>query len=86
MLADSITLRTGDSHSILDMQSNCILNPAGNILIGDHVWIGRRVTLLKNTSVNNGSVIGTRSLVNKSFEEKNIILAGIPARKVKSNI
>lgn len=46
MLADSIVFRTGDSHSILDIQTGCILNPAGDITIGDHVWIGQGVTFL----------------------------------------
>lgn len=86
MLADSIIFRTGDSHSILDMQTNRILNRAGSIVIGNHVWIGQGVTLLKNTFVGGGSVIGTRSLVNKSFEDENIVLAGVPAKKVKSGI
>jgi acetyltransferase-like isoleucine patch superfamily enzyme len=86
MLADSIVFRTGDSHSILDMQTNRVLNRAGNIVIGDHVWIGQGVTLLKNSVVQNGTVIGTRSLVNKSFEDTNIILAGVPAKIVMSEI
>ena len=86
MLADSIVFRTGDSHSILEMHTNRILNTAGSIVIGDHVWVGQGVTMLKNSFVGSGSVIGTRSLVCKSFEDENVILAGVPAKKIKSGI
>lgn len=85
MLADTIIFRTGDSHSILDVNDN-ILNPAGNISIGDHVWIGQGVTVLKNSAVGPGCVIGTRSVVNKEFKEGNLIIAGIPAKEVKAGI
>ena len=86
MMADSIVFRTGDSHSILEMQTNRLLNRAGTIVIGDHVWIGQGVTMLKNSFVGAGSVIGTRSIVNKSFDDENIILAGVPAKKIRSGV
>lgn len=85
MFAKTIIFRTGDSHTILDNNDN-ILNPAGNITIGNHVWIGQGVTLLKNSTVGQGSIVGTCSVVNKEFKEENIIIAGVPAKKVKSGI
>ena len=86
MLSDSIVFRTGDSHSILDIDTGERINNPGDIFISNHVWIGQGVTVLKNTFIGSGSVIGTRSVVNKRFEDENIIIAGVPSRKVKSNV
>jgi acetyltransferase-like isoleucine patch superfamily enzyme len=86
MLADSIVFRTGDSHSILDAVSGEVLNPAGDILVGDHVWIGQGVTLLKNSRVASGSVVGTRSLVTRDFREEGSVIAGVPAKEIRSGI
>ena len=33
----------------------------------------------------NGIAIGANSLVNKSFEEQNIAIAGCPAKKISNN-
>ena len=43
-------------------------------------------SLLKGSYVNTGSVVGYGSVVTRKFIEKNIIIAGNPARKVKENI
>ena len=56
------------------------------VTIGDNVWIGARSTILKGTAIANGCIIGASSLVNKSFEKENSLIAGNPARIVKENI
>lgn len=48
LFSSSIVVRTGDSHSILDEDGNRI-NPSKSVMIGDHVWIGNQVTILKGT-------------------------------------
>ncbi len=86
MFADSIVCRTGDSHSIYDLATGLRLNSAGNIEIGSHVWLAQGVTILKKSVVSKGSVVAAKSVVNKKFHESNILIAGIPAKKVKSGI
>lgn len=44
------------------------------------------VNILKNTHIDNGCIIGTGSIVTKSTEEPNCIYAGIPAKKIKTEI
>lgn len=86
MLASNIIFRNGDSHPIYDRNSGVRLNNAGSISIGDHVWIGQDVLILKNTSIPLGSIIGAKSLVNKAFSAEHSIFAGIPAKIVKENV
>lgn len=86
MLADSIVFRTGDSHSIYDLATGVRLNSASNIEVGNHVWLAQGVTILKKSVISKGSVVAAKSVVNKKFDESNILIAGIPAKKVKSGI
>lgn len=54
-----------------------------SINIGSDVWIGDNVIILPNVSVGHGAVIGAGSIISKNVEPYNIV-AGIPARKIKS--
>ena len=79
-------IRNNDGHVILDKTTGEVLNPPEDIVIGDNVWVGARVMILKGAVVPNGSVVGAMAMVNKKFEEENILIAGVPAKKVRSNI
>lgn len=80
-----IEFRTNDSHNIIG-KNNKRLNLAKNITINDHVWICQKCLILKGTYINENCIIGAMSLINKYFEEKNAVIAGIPAKIVKTNI
>ncbi len=85
MFSWNIIMRTGDYHTIIDTQTNEMTNPNGNITIGNHVWVGSDVMILKNTNIPDNTIIGTRALVNKNFTEPNTIIAGTPAKIIKQN-
>ncbi len=85
LFSAEIVLRTGDSHSLLDSNGNRI-NFAQNITIGNHVWIGYRVLINKGVNISDNSIIGTGSVVTKSFDESNVVIAGVPARIVKKDV
>ncbi len=85
MFSDNIEVRTGDSHSILDENGRRI-NPSFDVKIDNHVWVGHGATILKGVHILENCIIGTQAVVTKSFDEKGIVLAGNPARKVKENI
>lgn len=85
LFSNQITFRTGDSHSILD-KNGARINHAENIYIGNHVWIGQQVIVLKGAIIEDESVVGTNALVTGKKFKPNVILAGIPAKVIKENI
>jgi len=86
LFAANNIVRTSDSHVIYDINTNEIKNYEKPIVIGNHVWICEGCAILKGTVINDNSVIGTKSVVNKEFNEENIIIAGVPAKIIKKNI
>lgn len=52
------------------------------VKIGNDVWVGTGVTILKGSQINDGAVIGANALV-RSTIESNAIAVGIPARILK---
>ena len=50
LFSSDIQLRTGDSHSVLDMEGRRI-NASQDITVGDHVWVGTRAFLTKGAKV-----------------------------------
>lgn len=86
MFSHDVDVRTTDSHSILDLQGNRI-NPSEDVIIGNHVWIGIRVTILKGVTIADNCIVAACSLVSSKKELKNnSILAGVPAVIVKNDI
>lgn len=85
LFASGIILRNHDGHHIFDKASEKRLNYAGNIKIGNHVWLGEGAVLLGSASVGNNSVVGMMSVTSSSFPD-GTILAGNPARVIKQDI
>lgn len=74
-----------DVHTILDMNGN-ITNYGKSIEIQDHVWIGKDCKFGKNTKISKNSIVGWNSVVTKEFNETNVIIAGNPAKVVKTDV
>nr|WP_314493668.1 DapH/DapD/GlmU-related protein [uncultured Chryseobacterium sp.] len=55
----------------------------GEVTIEDNVWIGEGVCILPGVTIGANSIIGANSVVNKSFP-KNSVIAGIPAKLIKT--
>lgn len=85
LFSGDVHFRTGDSHSVLDREGRRI-NPSEDICIGDHVWVGTKVTCLKGARVAANSILAACALVTGAFEEPHCTLAGVPARVVKRDV
>lgn len=55
----------------------------GAPVIGDNVYIGPGTKIFGGIRLGNNIKIGANAVINKSFEEDNIVLAGVPAKIVK---
>ena len=87
MISRGIEIRTTDVHKVYDVHTNKQLNLATqDITIGQRVWIAANVTISKNVQIADGCIIGAGAFVNKSITTPNCLLAGIPARVVKTDV
>lgn len=85
LFSDGILLQSADQHGIVDIPTGRITNNRiRKINIGDHVWVGRKSTLLPDVSVGKGAVIGAGSIVSKNIPDT-CIAAGVPAKVIKKN-
>ncbi len=58
--------------------------PVSPIEIGDDVWLGANVTILKGAKIGSGCVVAANSVVVQGDWPANSVLAGAPAKVVKS--
>lgn len=82
-LSRNVKVMTSDGHPIF--QNGERINPAKDIVIKRHTWIGDNVTILKGVSIGEGCVIGINSTVVKDIPAKSVAV-GNPAKVVKENI
>ena len=85
MISSGVVVRTADGHGIYNKETKEHLNNPGDVVVGDHVWIGSGVRLSKGVKIHHGSVIGQEAVVTKDIEP-NTINVGIPARTVNTGI
>lgn len=85
MFAHSTQIRSTDSHSIVDLEGRRV-NPAKDVIIGDHCWIGLQCIILKGTEIPPHCVVAAGAVCSKKFTETNCVIAGNPAKVVKREI
>lgn len=85
MLASQNQVRADDGHPIFDVTTGTRINPAKDIHIGSHVWMGAQSVALGGANVGDGSVIGFGSIVTGVILN-NCIAVGSPARTIRQDI
>jgi acetyltransferase-like isoleucine patch superfamily enzyme len=80
MASDNVYIRDNDGHNF---NIDGITNKNKSIEIGNNVWLGRNVIVLKGVQIGNNVVIGAGSVVAKDIP-CNCIAAGNPAKVIKS--
>lgn len=78
MVGGGAEIGNSDSHSLIDAVSGERLNPARDVVIGDHVWIGAGAWVTKGARIGARSVIASRSRVVGVLPE-GVVAAGSPA-------
>ena len=77
LLSNQIVIRSGDSHSIIDLATCNRINKAQDVIVEDHTWIGNDVKILKGAHIGSGSVIATGAIVTSGNYPPNSIIGGI---------
>ena len=84
LFSDKIEIWASDTHSIYD-RDGIFLNPELPIIIGDNVWVGSHVKILKGVTIGDGAIIGMNSLVTKNIQPKSLNV-GSPTRCIKKDV
>lgn len=84
MFSGDVEIWNTDSHLITDENGNA-QNPSRPVCIGDRVWVGKHVKILKGASIGDDSVLGMNAVVTHTVPS-NSIAAGNPARIVKNGV
>lgn len=85
MLAGEIAFQSNDQHAVFQMHDLAKCNIKNDIVVGDHVWIGLRSTMLPGARVGQGSIIGAGSVVTGLIPEWSLA-AGVPCRVLRSDV
>lgn len=79
-IAHSFIVMDSDFH-----QSNSDNEMTAAVYIGNHVWIGARVTILKGVRIGDGAIIAAGAVVIRDIPPR-CLAVGNPARIVKENV
>lgn len=85
MFSLHIHLRNAAGHGIYDGATGKRIAKGQSLIIGDHVWLGWGVMVVKGLKIGCGSMIGGGSIVSRDIPEK-CLAAGNPAKVIRENI
>ena len=85
MVAQHAEIRNSDSHTIIDSETGRRLNPAADVAIGDHVWVGLGAFVFKGARIGDGAIVAAGSLVTGPVPPA-CIAAGTPLRVLRENV
>jgi acetyltransferase-like isoleucine patch superfamily enzyme len=58
-------------------------DPSEPIYIGDFCWLGANCVILPGVNLGSHVIIAAGAVVTKSFKENDIVIGGVPAKKIK---
>jgi acetyltransferase-like isoleucine patch superfamily enzyme len=86
LISYDVSIRTTDSHSIIDRKTGQRINHAESVHIGKHVWLGTQVLVSKGVTIADNVIVGAKSLVVKSITESYVAVGGVPAKIIKRDV
>ncbi len=76
------TVLACSGHSLLAEERMEGIGTSAPITLGDHVWLGANVTVLKGVTIGRDTVVAAGSVVTKSLPE-GVLAAGVPAKVIR---
>lgn len=86
MFSYDIVISAGDGHGLIKASTGEEYMHKKNIIIGKHVWLGIRSTILGNTRIGDGSIVGASSTVFNIDVPENCSVGGYPAKILNDDI
>lgn len=85
MFSDDILVQSSDQHGIIDARTLEVTNGARrDVMLDDHVWVGRRATIMPNVRIGFGAIIGAGAVVTADVPAMSVA-AGVPARILRTD-
>ena len=69
------------NHNVNDLEKHC---EAKDVIIGKQCWIGMNSVILPGVTLGDKTIVGAGSVVTKSFPNGSCVVAGNPAKVIKS--
>lgn len=82
VIASGVNIMDINGHELISTNRTIGRDKPAEIILGDNVWIGLNVTILKGTNIGNNAVVGAGSVVKGNFQD-NALIMGNPARLIK---
>ena len=86
MISSDVLLYNTDGYPIYHNDCEVAYNNAKSIVVADNVWLGAYTKILKNSYIAEGCIVGMQSLLSGKYKKKKCIIAGNPAKVVKTNV
>lgn len=80
-ISENVVIRDSDNHTIFRPQYKSNIP----IVIEDNVWIGMNAIILKGVTIGEGSIVAAGAVVTRDVPSFSLV-AGVPARVIKSNV
>ena len=84
LFSSEVNLWNSDTHTIIG-ENGAVVNASKPIVIDEHVWLGRQVSVLKGVRIGKDSIVGMSSLVSKSIPPSTISV-GMPAKVIRRSV
>lgn len=83
----NVSLMDTDHHNIFLVGNDEVINRSRKIKIGNHVWIGADVRILKGVSIADNNIIGMGSIIAQSIDKENVIVGNkVETKILKGNV
>ena len=87
MFSRDVEICNGDNHPIFAVDhAEERLNPSSDVVIGNHVWLGANVRVLKGVHIADDVIVGADALVSGELDTTHSVYMGIPARVFKTGL
>ena len=81
-----VMIRNSDAHLIYDCKPGNRINRTQSVFIGDHVWLGQYVNILKGTRIDSGSIIGAGCVAAGKHIPHNTCWGGNPPKLIRKDV
>jgi hypothetical protein len=85
MVSWDVWCRNSDSHGIFDIGSLTLINPARDLVLGAHVWLGQGARIARGVTIGAGSIIGLGAVVAGDIPAR-VAAVGTPARAARQGV